>query len=235
MVFLFFLGNPSSCLAQDFLFEEDDIPGSYRIEYGGLYKIIVGQTSSLLKARWLDQEEIRFQYGEISYPELNRRQGRIRLTLDEWRYGTPWYYRHWWHSLPEEKGGAPKVPKIIHKGKTIVFLDLGLIYFTTAGEVKWRGLEMSVDFDKKSSITLGVGRQVGKPRSGWKFKVYPNVRISTGRLFTKPLGSIRRVDINIGGVHSIRGRDLIAVIFNTWYNFEHRGWFFGLQLKLMQW
>jgi hypothetical protein len=225
----------TTAYAEDFDFFTEKIPGSYIMEYGGPYEIMVKQTSKLLEATWLERQELHYHHGYMTYTELEKKQTDIKLTIAEWKNGLPWYYRNWWHSRPEEKGGAPKHPMIIRKGKTLVLADFGLFYVTTAGEVKWRGLEMSIDFDKKSTITLGIGSHVSKPRSGWKFKAYPGVKVSVSRLISRPLKAVRRVDINLGGVYSIRGKDILAVMFNTWYNFKEHGWFFGVQLKLVQW
>ena len=113
----------------------ETIPGSYRMEYGGVYKIIVKQTSNFLENHWLERQELHYNNGYFNYPELLSRQTEISLTISEWRNGLPWYYRHWWHSLPEDKGGVSKIPRVIRKGKTIIILDLGIIDVTTAGEL----------------------------------------------------------------------------------------------------
>jgi len=213
----------------------EEIPGSYRIEYGGPYKIVVGYTSALLEARWLDCADLLYQNDDIAYHDLLRREQDIKLTIREWEHGTPWYYRDWWHSLPEKSGGVPKHQKTVFKGKTKMFLDLGLVYFTTAAEARWRGVEMSIDFNKTSPITLGVGRRLNSPSSGWKFRFYPGLKISTSKLITQPLKSIRRADINVGGMYFIRGVDILALVLNVWYSLEQHDWLIGIQIKLVRW
>jgi hypothetical protein len=230
VVFLFFLFFPSPSFAQS-----DLIPGSYRMEYGGIYKIIVGQSNKFLASRWFDQDEELYDEGIISYSQLVRRNRRVAGHIADWKNGPPWYYRRWWQSLEEKNGGAPETPQIIRKGRTYILVDLGIIYLTNAGEIKWRGLELAVDFNKKSSITLGVGERLIQPRSGWKFRFYPNAKISTRELIKDPFKSINRTYLNVSGVYSAFGRDMFAIIFNTWYDFELHSWNFGIELRLLRW
>ena len=230
VVFLLFVLFPTATFAQDNL-----IPGSYRMEYGGIYKVIVDQSNRFLKSHWFDQEEILYDEGIISYETLVRRNRRISEHLTDWKHGTPWYYRRWWESFPEKKGGAPERPIVIRKGRTYIIADLGIIYLTNAFDLKWRGIEVAVDFHKKSSITLGVGEQLARPHSGWKFKFYPNAKVSSSDLLTDPLRSINRVFLNVSGVYTSRNVDLFAIVFNTWYEFKERSWNFGIQVALLQW
>lgn len=233
LVALFFCTN---CCAQDEFYFDTPMPhGSIRYEWGGLHKVAYETGTRFFRARWRDQVEMFWEQGDMTQSEFVRQNQEISLGTREWQHGVPWYYRHWWDSLMPQHGGAPETPIVIYRGRTKILLDAGIIYFTSALELKWRGLEMAVDFKRQSAITLGVGAQVAQPRTGWKLKFYPNVRLSTNRLFSNPFEAIRRVDINIGGVHSVRGKDIVAVLFNTWYNFEFRGWFFGFQLRLLQW
>jgi len=227
--FLFFVFLPTKSFAQE------DIPGSYHIEYGGLYKVAYDSVSRFLRARWLDQEELQYSVGNSAYIDFIKNRRRIDDFLTEWEHGTPWYYRRWWHSLQEKNGGALKNPTKIYIGKTRTLIDLGIIYLTNTGEVKWRGLEIAIDFEEESSITLGVGKELNKPTSGWKFKFYPNMAISTFKLFNKPTETIRRVDIYIGGQHTIRRVDMTSFLLSISYDIEKNGWFFGFQLKLLQW
>lgn len=236
LAFLVVVFLSSSLQAQNKYYYDDElIHGSYELRFEGLYKVAVEQTAGLLKVRWRDQEELRYDAGYISYVELIRSNRNISDSIKEWKNGTPWYYRRWWQSLPESKGGAPNKQTVITYGKTKKILDLKLFYVTNALEIKWRGLELAVDFKEKSPITLGVGDKVHKPSSGWKIKIYPNFRVSTRGVLKNPLLFIRRVDLSIGGVHTIRGVDLVAILLNVQYAIQQHELFFGLQIRLLQW
>lgn len=220
---------PSLASAQDLT------PGSYRIEYGGIYKLLVDKSTSLFKAAWLDQNELLFESGQMTYCEMIRSNRDIKLSISEWRNGMPWYHRRWWDSFPEDKGGAPEKPTVFYKGKTRIIADLGLFYFTNELGLKWRGVELAVDFKSRSPITVGVGGHVEAPRSGWKFRAYPNILISTKELFSNPLKTVRRVDLSIGGLHTVRGRDIVEAVFQIWHDLEESSWFFGAQIQLLRW
>lgn len=214
---------------------QESIPGSYRIEYGGIYKVFMDQARATLRTNWIDYEESIYLNGYSNFETFMRKRNQINIIVDEWKNGLPWYYRNWWHSLSEKRGGAPQDPLVIERGHTKILIDLGVVYITNAFQVKWRGLELTIDFEKQSSITFDIGREATEIKSGWKFKFHPELKVNMRRLLKEPLNCIRRVGLNIGGVHTVRGRDIVAIFAFIWRNFEERDTYFGIQLKLLQW
>lgn len=211
------------------------IPGSYKIEYGGLYKIAADESYRMLENRWRDQEFHLWEEGAISFSELTRRNIKMSDRLNDWRYGPPWWTRTWWHSLETNKGGAPKNNSIVvRKGSNYVLIDTPLFTVSNSFSFKWKALQASVDFKAQEPVVIGIG-EVPTPSLGWKFKASPEFSFSTMRVFDKPKRSIRRAGFRFIMTHWVRRKPILAIEIKAWYNPIRHQAFIGIQFTLLQW
>lgn len=209
------------------------IPGTYHVEYGGLYKIAVNETNRLLEGHWRDQQEALLQFGEIDYTLFLKRQNRISEILHDWRFGPPWWLRHWWHSFTPERGGAPIEKTLIQIGKNYKLIDTPFFSFSNSFDFRWKSVQAAIDFSSDQPITVGVG-DVPTPKLGWKLRFSPEFSFSASSIWKNPTEAIRRIGLNIGGVHSVGGIQIVAIDVQFWY-LPPEDAFFGLQLTLLQW
>lgn len=210
------------------------IPGSYRIEYGGLYKVAADESVRFLQNRWRDQEFQLWRNEVISFGMLTRRNIRMVEHLNDWRYGPPWWTREWWHSLETHKGGAPPNRSIIiKKGSDFSLIDTPIFSISNSFSLRWKSLQATVDFKSKRPIMFSVG-SVPAPRFGWKFKVAPEFKFSTIKIFSDPMRGIRRVGFRLVATHWIR-KPIVSIEVRAWYSPLKRRGFIGVRFILLQW
>lgn len=230
---LIFLFN-SNAYADGFI-PDELTPGSYTLEYGGLYKIIVREANRFFEGQWRDQELLRWQEGEIDFLEFTRRQEKISEFLTDWRHGPPWWTRHWWESFPPEKGGAPPNHSIlVRKGETYSLLDTAFFTLSNSMDFKWKSLEASIDFSKERTITVGMGN-VEPPRLGWKLRFSPILDISSGMLLRNPTKAIRRIGLSIGALHIVRDVQILQADIRVWYNHTDNETLVAGFITLLRW
>lgn len=227
LLLVFLLTNP--------VWANELIPGSYKIEYGGLYKIAADESSRFLENRWRDQEFERWQDGGIDFLELTRRNMEMTAHLNDWRYGPPWWTRHWWDSFESHKGGAPPNRSLVVKlGSNFEIINTPLFTVSNSFGFRWKALEASIDFKAKKAISIGIG-EVPTPSLGWKFKASPEFKFSTMRVFDRPSKSVRRVGFRFILTHWVQRKPMVAIEVRAWYSPLRNEAFFGVQVSLLQW
>lgn len=98
------------------------IPGASRIEYVGLHGMFFSQLNRRIKAQ--GRSNLRREYNNGMLGDIEFRQ---RMEVLEYSMEDQWYDRSWYHSLPPEKGGAPKNPVRIEVGWQIRFEAIPVI------------------------------------------------------------------------------------------------------------
>jgi len=217
------------------VYADELIPGSYTLEYGGIYKIIARESNRFLESQWRDQELARFTEGESDFLEFSRRQRQISEYLNDWRHGPPWWTRRWWHSFEEKNGGAkPNQSIVVRRGNTYKIIDTPLFSLNNSFELKWKTFEAAIDFQKKQPITIGIG-SVKSPRVGWKLGFSPIVDLSSRRALIQPTRAINRLGITLGAIYYTNGMEILSVNVQTWYSFARNRTFVEIQLTLLRW
>ena len=210
------------------------IPGSYRIEYGGIYKLISGEANRFYESTWRDQERQRYLEGEINFLEFIRRQNKITEFVRDYSNGEPWHKRRWWESFPPEKGGAPLNGSIVLTyGRTDNLINTPIFTFNNAMELRWKKFEVAIDLEKEQSITLG--RQLESPKTGWKLDFSPIFDFSPGRLFSRPAEAINRIGFSIGGVHTVNTERIATVDLQVWHSLADNETRVGIFLAIARW
>jgi len=210
------------------------IPGSYRIKYGGLYKIAAEESSRWLENQWADQELLLYENGAFDFNVFLRRNTIINSYLIDWADGPPWYTRMWWDSFEEKNGGAPLNKSIVVRwGSDFKIVDTPIFSISNSFAFNWKTLEASVDFKAANPITFGIGN-VPAPRYGWKFKFSPEFKFSPAELVSRPSKAIRRVGAKLIMTHWIR-KPIVAIEIVTWYTPIKSRTFVGVNLVLLQW
>jgi len=78
------------------------IPGVVQIKYVGLHDLILSQARKRVLYQGRSNLRRRLREGMIGDIEFRKGMGALGNDM-----GPQWYDRHWFHSLPPEKGGAP--------------------------------------------------------------------------------------------------------------------------------
>lgn len=218
-----------------FTWAEELSPGSYRIEYGGLYKLAADESFRVLENRWRDQEFHLWEQGQIEFGELTRRNIWMSNHLNDWRHGPPWWTRSWWQSFEIHKGGAPPNNSIVvRKGSNFKLIDTPLFSISNSFAFRWKAFQASIDFKAEKALAIGIG-DIPDPGLGWKFKVSPEFKFSTMRVFDKPQKSVRRIGLVFTMTHWVRRKPLLAIEVVTWYSSIKNEGFLGIQFTLLQW
>jgi hypothetical protein len=214
--------------------QEELIPGSYTIQYGGLYKIAADESSRFISNEWRDQERLWYKSGAIEFGDFLRRQRRMAAHLNNWRDGPPWWTRSWWHSFEEKDGGAPPNKSIIVKrGSTYRLVNTPLFSISNSFKFSWKSFQGAVDYKAKSSIIFGIGN-VRTPTHGWKFRFSPEFKFSTSKIFDGPSKIIRRLGARFTAIYLIK-KPIVSIEVRAWYNPIRRRSFVSVQLTLLQW
>lgn len=209
-------------------------PGSYRIEYGGLYKLAADESRRFVSSEWAEQEFFLYNKGMLTWGELTQRSIEMTGFADDWRNGPPWWTRNWWDSLEPHRGGAPPNGSILVKvGSQYELIDTAFFTLTNSLNFKWKSVEASVDFKSERPISLNVG-DVPTPSLGWKFKVSPEISFSPMRVFSSPTEAIRRLGLRLIATHYV-DLPLVSVEINTWYDFNENRAFIGVLFTLLRW
>ena len=231
VIFLFFVTNSPEIFAQDL------INGSYRIEYGGIYKLMYNETNRILESRWRDAQDLDYLGDKISFGELVKRQRDISAHLTDWRDGPPWYTRRWWHSLEEHNGGAPPNKSIIvRRGTTTKMIQTPLFTVYNSFEFRWRKLSASIDFKAAQTITLSVDDDAPPIELGWKLEFSPQIKVSTVHVLAYDFSrTFSILGVNINAIHTVRGKKIVEVRLFVWYLAHRHDVFIGVSLRLIRW
>ncbi len=97
-------------------------PGAIKIRYVGIHKMVFSQMNKRIKAQGRSNLRRMYNTGMIGDKEFRQNMKSLEHTMEE-----QWYNRPWYHSLPPEKGGAPKNPIEIEVGWKIHFETLPII------------------------------------------------------------------------------------------------------------
>ena len=213
---------------------QDYPPGSYRIEYGGYHRLIARELSRRARRHWRRQINEAFDRGDINPHQWEHHHYWMTAHLIDYQYGPPWYTRAWFHSLEPSRGGAPPNNSIlIREGKDFLLLSTPFFSLTNTFSLRFKSLESAIDF--KSSRPIIVGEDAPEPRTGWKFKISPEVSISAARILDEPHRVVRRVGIRIRATHSVRNKKIVGLWGRCWWNPTNNELFIFFQLSLLQW
>jgi len=229
MIFLFFLTNSPGIFAQDYL-----SPGSYRIEYGGIYKMLYSETNRLLQSRWRDQIGEQYLSGNIDFFEFASQHREITAHLEDWEFGPPWWTRSWQESLVN--GSPPNRSILIKRGTTIKVIETPLFTVYNSFEFRWRKLSAAIDFKSSQPITLSVDDDIPPIELGWKFEFSPQIRVSTVHILAMDFSrtfSVLGVEIN--AIHTVRNKEIVEVRLFVWYLPHEHDVFIGASLQLLRW
>lgn len=208
-------------------------PGSYTVKYGGIYKAMTSETHRFFESQWKGQEEEAYLSGEISFGTYARRQRRIDSFLEDWKYGPPWWTRSWWQSLPPNKGGAPLNHSIrICYGRTYKIIDTPLFSFSNSLSFKWKHLEATVDFDAKRPIIFGRSEP---PKTGWQFKLSPDISISTKELWKQSVGVVRTIGFFVSMIRTVKTIPVLSVALAVQYRPLRGSISCEVQIRMLQW
>lgn len=230
VIFLFFLANPLEIFAQDGL-----SPGSYRIEYGGIYKLLYNETNRLLESRWRDQQGEQYLNGYIDFFEFERRHRDISDHLEDWKYGHPWWTRSWQDSL-EIDGAPPNRSILIRRGTTVKIIETPFFTVYNSFEFRWRKLSATIDFKSSQPITLSVDDDIPPIELGWKFEFSPQIRVSTVHILAMDFSkTFSVVGVNINAIHTVKNKEIVEVRLFVWYLPHEHDVFIGASLRLLRW
>jgi len=230
MIFLFFLVNPSEIFAQDYL-----SPGSYRIEYGGIYKLLYNETNRLLESRWRDQQGEQYLAGNIDFFEFASRHRAISDHLRDWEHGPPWWTRSWQESLAVN-GAPPNRSILIKRGTTTKFIQTPLFTVYNSFEFRWRKLSASIDFKSAQPITLSVDDDIPPIELGWKLEFSPQIKVSTVHILAMDFSrTFSVIGVNINAIHTVKNKEIVEVRLFVWYLAHEHDVFIGASLKLLRW
>jgi len=101
------------------------VPGSLKIKYTGIKKIVIDEARDFLEDEWRSDADTFFNGGQISLSQ--HRTSMRRLSFIKFQYGINgnWWTRAWFHSLPINKGGAPPLQRVTI-GRTGDIINLGI-------------------------------------------------------------------------------------------------------------
>lgn len=234
ILFALILLSCVECRAENNFVEQttmyEPIPGSYRIEFGGIWDIAHEEGMRYIERSWRDLEWLRFKEGAITFEEMSHRQNNITLSMSEWSGGEPWWYRHWWHSRKEEDGGAPQEPVILAYGNTFKIIDNDLFSLTNSGDFELKGFEAAF-----SSEDISYGVRVTQPRTGWKVRLKPDIAFSSSQFLLDPTRAIRRLGARLTATHSVHGVDIVAINIRARWRFSRHDGIIEIQLSFLQW
>lgn len=214
--------------------QEELIPGSYTIQYGGLYKIAAEESSRFIENRWRDQEFLWYKSGAIEFGDFLKRQRRMANRLNNWKDGPPWWTRAWWHSFEEKDGGAPLNKSIaVRYGSSYKLVNTPLFSISNSFKFVWKSFQGAVDYKAERSIIFSIGN-VPTPKHGWKFKFSPEFKFSTSTMFDRPSRVIRRLGVKLTAIF-LSKKPIVSIEVRAWYNPVRRRGFVSIQLALLQW
>ena len=229
LVLIFILLLSSSTLSQDYL-----SPGSYTIEYGGLYKMAASETNKFFSNRWREQQEELYEGGVTTFGDFSREQRSINNFMQDWRFGSPWWTRSWWDSLTIKNGGAVANHSIrIRHGKTFPVFETPVFTIFNSFEFKWKSIKASVDFDADRAFAFGEASM--PPRAGWQFQVEPAVSIASRALLGDIVRSIKSVGVVVSAIHTVRSIPIVSIAMTAYYESTENAFVFGVEMRFLQW
>lgn len=171
--------------------------------------------------RNLHRDWIEFRYQDNEFA-ARREVERIRDRQRDILNGGAWFNRWWWDSLPEEKGGAPKLPVIIYRGPSRNIIDFGVAYITPDFRFKWREYEVNL------TKVLSPSSDEFIPSRAWNFRFRPNVKFSTRTL-------LRSASLIFIFEYSEHGVKLIQIQVYVNYSVRLTAIHTGISFSLLQW
>jgi hypothetical protein len=172
--------------------------------------------------------------GQLSSNDWLNKYQEINLSISEWSYGPPWYYKpHFWNYFSENNGGSPTIPTLITYGATYTVADFNLFYITNAFEFKWRNLKASIDFG--SEELLDFGRTIKTPRVGWSFEFSPIIRISYKKLLFGDIEGLKEIGLRIEAIHTVRFLPIVGLNIQGVFIPIDNSADFSFNWRLIQW
>lgn len=211
---------------------QDLVPGTYRIEYGGVYKIIARESSRFFENQWKEQGELEYLVGNDSFSHYYRRLSWINDHLYDWEHGSPWYLRCWHHSMEEENGGARRIPIRINYGTTYDIWRTPLFTIDNSFNIKWTKVEARLDLRGPLEVSLG---DIPPPSLGFKFNLSPELKFSSRRLLSAPHRAIERVGLTLTCTYYYRRKPTVGVYLQGLWRPNTSEAYLGLQVAMLQW
>jgi len=161
----------SSCEA----FELKDVtynyyePGSLRIKYTGIRKVIIDEIRDFFEDEWRSDAEQLFNGGQISLSQYRLSMNQLRWTRQQYGINGLWWERPWYLNLPPDKGGAP-LTRNYTVGRTGDIIDLGIAKINENFKFKFK--EYSTDITNE-----------------WHFRFKPQVTGNTNDIISTATAS----------------------------------------------
>jgi hypothetical protein len=111
--------QPSSLLGQVAL--SRTIPGAVITRYRGLHGFVVKRLRRRYQKYWRSQLRELERGTNVTTATLRRHRERLGDAIADMRTGGRWWERSWFHSLPEDQGGAPSMALEHEVGSKTVF------------------------------------------------------------------------------------------------------------------
>lgn len=225
-----------SCINNCYAFNIDtiildykNIPGSYRIEHGGIRGRIYKAASRTIRKEWTQRQRIFLDAGSIDIFEYRRRQRELGWAIQDDKNGGRWWDRSWFHSMLPEKGGASKERGIIYVGRTYTILDVGIFSLNNTGSIKWR--EYQEEFDVgKSDIS-----EDDSSGTTWLVNLKPTASFSWSGFKKDFLLALKEVGFVATFTHSVRHIPMVEVKMNIEYDFHRKELKGFATIQLLQW
>lgn len=233
LVILFLYAQPG--WAQSIFAPDKLAPGSYRVEYGGLYKIAENYIIKLFEDAWRDQQVLLYNSGQISPSEFNKSQEDVYSYYGN-HHGPPWWTRQWWQSMmPGKKGSPPNGSILVQRGSTFLLINTPLFSLSNSFDFRWKGLEAAFDFTSNDVFSIGIEGAVKKPKFGLKLDVSPTIAISSPKEFSDVKKILNRIGLTIEGVIIENEIPMVSIDARTWYRPRDNDLSFVIEMSLIQW
>jgi hypothetical protein len=149
------------------------VPGAYRLELVGLQKMLLNQVQRKIQHQAEDDLRRQWNLSNMPYSEFSARMSGINSSYNP--YGE-WWERSWMHSLPPEKGGAPRRPVVERVGWDIEitrhtpFVGWFKQQFDRLGDI-WISADHEFDEERGTGVQRNDGRVDNNPEDIGKLKI----------------------------------------------------------------
>jgi len=162
---LLFTALPCRALELESVLFNYKAPGSVKIKYTGLKRVIIDEIREVLEDEWKRDANLLFRTGDISFSQY--RASMLRLSSVKKQYGLNgnWWTRGWYHSLMPKNNGAPYTKKYT-VGRMGDIIDLGIAKVNENFRFKFK--EYSTDISNR-----------------WHFRFKPQVTGNTKNIISR--------------------------------------------------
>jgi hypothetical protein len=165
-------------------------PGSLKIKYTGLRRLIIDESVDFLSNEFIDNYEEQLINGKISFYNYKENILRLNSGIEHNGLNGYWWQRSWYKSRSTKFGGAPATINFT-QGRTSDIIDLGIAKVNENFKFKLKEYETDIT-------------------DRWGFKFIPQITSSTAEIITKASASVLFE-------YSLRGIKILTITIEAGY------------------